>query len=457
MRLNLNKIPFLQKHELRKHAVSFPSFIPIQPYGLNSGDVESISSYLCRQSETSSESSHPFNRRFLERYAEDGDMPSCLKVPARGLHCSNGVGVMATRHAHALNNAIQGLFDASTLTLLPLKHLCDTKARGLMREHLTWCSQCWKSDIHIGQTPYVRLYWLFQHTRICVIHNSRLSEFCPSCGEVKSVYPAFPRQWLCDKCGEELTKSDSNFSANNFTAQDEWISHSLYHLLDRIYSQKLSVRQNQVQIAIKRFLRSFDLSAESFADRLNLDVNIVRRLLEGSSKPYFSTLLDLSYRLDIPLDQFLFDRDVLTSPDLWRNLPTPAFEAHSKLTSKQKKLILRQINRILKRNPCPPIRVSHFARKHNISHSTLYYNFPNEYRELRKRYSSWVMMERRTQHTQRLENLCGAIFSLVRQGVYPSDRKLRDLDILRQTDIRREDVQVILRAFQEIYSSYQTE
>ena len=126
----------------------------------------------------------------------------------------------------------------------------------------------------------------------------------------------------------------------------------------------------------------------------------------------------------------------------------------AKLSERKKQRIFEDLHRALRAKKTPPIRPSHIASKHSIRSSTIRYNFPKEYKELIARRSAWENDLRRKTHQSSIESLTQGIFSLVRQGIYPSERKLRDLKYLRSFEIRRPDLKHILESFQDMYKAY---
>lgn len=456
MKIDLNKLNLLKAEEIGVTDDQFlPYFIPLQPAGYRSGDVEAMSSYICRQAEIVMEWSHIYGQRLLDNFVTSQSLPACRKNSAEVLRLCNSIGVISSRYIEALSNASEGNINAQLLTLHPLRFLCEDNARGLHKQYMEWCPECWRLDREAEESPYVRLYWLVESTKICVIHNHRLSTYCPACGEVKLQFPKFPRQWICDKCGEDLSKPDEKHVPDSFTTKDAWVSNAIYRLIERVYSDELALDQFIVAKAIRRLIYGSKLSLTEFCHKLNIESKSIKNMLDPKRRPYFLAFLDLCYRLDLPPDQFLFDKDILTTTELWRTLPKPAFTSKVNLDHKKKSFIHNELLKLISDNPKPPIRVSHIAKKYEISHSILQYNFPNEYKELRKRWTQWERDYRRRNHTARLEHFVNAVFSLTRHDIYPSERKLRDLELVVPSDLRREDVKCLLRAFQEIYSDLQ--
>ena len=440
-------------YEITRSHRQYALAAPLDPIGLGTGEVEAMSSYLCRLSEDSMEMLVNYSEKILKHADALEGIEVNRKYSTETLRPCNGIGKIAKRCIHAMNLITKSKIDTTYLTSMPLRWLSTTNARGLMKENRVWCTQCWNEDRIRGYRPYLRLAWLFQHSKVCTVHGSRLSEYCPACGDPQIQTPRLPRHWVCDTCGSDLCLPDATYAAENFSQKDEWVSHTIFCFIERIQKERLVIYQDSLQKALKRFLATHGLTTEQLAERLNVDDRILGRLVDKPARPLFPVVLDFCYRIDVPVDQFLFDRDNLTASEMWRNEATEQFFYSRRLTPPQKKRLAKELRSIVKENPMPPIRPSHFARKHNTTFSALNYNYPKEYELLRKRYTHWEKNSRRLGHLERVESLTEGVFGLVRQGIYPSDRRLRDLKLVLPSDLRREDVKVLLRTFQEIYSN----
>jgi len=436
--------------------IHYPLFLPLKPYGLKSGEIEALSSYMCRQAEILREWPQPMTQRLIRNNYESKGLTQNTRYPALGMHSCNGIRTMANNLTSKMNETFEGEFDFKYLSLIPLQYLTDHNCRGLARRNKAWCPECWRSDIALERTPYMRLYWTMDLVSICCIHNCRLSEYCPCCGEVNNQFPKISRQWFCDNCGADLTTEPIDDRIGNFKSEEGWVSHSLFNLIEKVYSNKLTISPPTISKALSHLLNTHKLNSSEFSERLNISKKMIDALLTENHRPYFPALLDMCYRLDIPPDQLLFSRDNLTDQGMWLNIDKQVFVQSSQITEKDRKKVFSALKRIIKENPIPPVRVSHIAKKYEIRYSALNYHFPNEYRILRKRWSDWEANDRRYIHTVRLENLCHAVLGLVKNGVYPSDRRLRDLGLVKPSDLRREDVISVLRTFQDIYSGLDT-
>lgn len=440
---------------LKSHEYTCPYFLSLPIQGAGTGNVEALSSYLSHQAELLSEWSHPYTGRLLKSVLDKDDLPKEDRIPGIGLRTCNGIGVMQERFAKAIREASNGKVNPDLMTLKPIEFLSDSLGHGLLRETMYWCPSCWKDDKDKGGIPYLRLYWTLQQTQTCAIHNERLIDLCPVCGAEKQLFPKFPRQHICDKCGHDLyvVTNTQIQQAKNITDEQIWFSHAIYNLIEKLSSSHYKITDSTLPRALRRLLNMTKISPTDLAKMLHVDLRMIKGLMDNSRRPYFPAFMDMCYRLDIPPDQFLFDKDNLTSPAQWKTYPQTGFVSTKRLLPATKKRILADLRKALKIKTGPPARVSHIASKYDVRYTTLRHNFPEEYRTLTQRRSAWERQFRKDAHQAKIENLTSGIFSLVRQGVYPSERKLRDLKYVKPSDLRREDIKLLLSTFQDIYKS----
>ncbi|ACR13181.2 hypothetical protein TERTU_4150 [Teredinibacter turnerae T7901] len=273
------------------------------------------------------------------------------------------------------------------------------------------------------------------------------------CGAEKNIFGWFPRLHVCDKCGRVLFHDKPSSQDENFTSHELWLSHAVYALIHKVTKNRIIITSDVVSNALTRILETQKITVLEFSKLVQCDTRMLRRLINKEKRPYLPSILDICYRLDIPPDKLFFDRDILTCSENWKTHPREKYIDMSKLTKRKRTDLLKALQSALTTSATIPIRVSHIASRFNIRTSTIRYNFPEEYSILTARRSAWEKTVWRNQHQARLEKLVEGIFSLARVGVYPSERKLRDLNYMLPSDLRREDVKHLLGAFQDVYKS----
>jgi len=448
--MNLEKLSTIKIHRFDFVPYRYPYLVPIKPYGLGGGEIESMSSYILRLSDLYSEPAYAFSYQLLSKYLPENLRPTRKPNDAGGVYACNGIGKWAHRFSQAITDGTEGKINGFNLTQIPIENLSDKVGRGLLRSNLAWCNECFKVDLSEKKTPYVRLYWLFQISDSCTFHKCKLSSFCFKCGQIQAVIKKIPRQWICDKCGADQTESTDPAVPTNRN-ENEWIARSLYKLIERVNGKGYVIQARSLQQALRQILKSHNLTPMEFAEKLNISVDPIKEICVNNMRPYFPYLADLCYRINIPIDQFIFDSDLLSSPELWHGFSKPRYVSTTHISDRDKQSLLNHLKKILLENPMPPVAVSHLARKLNIDYNVIRYHFPDEYSELKRRYLKWDAQRLKDNKHLRMMKLINGVTDLVRLGIFPSDKKLKDFGFLIASDLRREDILSMTRAFQEYY------
>jgi AcrR family transcriptional regulator len=217
-------------------AVSAPPLQPsrlyhLEPIGLGTPFVESLSSYILRLAEA-----HNVLPRHLAYYVRDsvtekGHFPSLTFQNAYALSSNSG---LAQRWVSALERLTLRQ-DIASLTMLPWTHLFATT--GLMHKHLAWCPECWRGWREAGVPLSIPLLWLVSAVSVCPHHQKPLYWFCPGCGQRQPVIAGTGYLGYCAYCRVPLDAASSIEKANNppldstSRERDLWIAQSLGALL----------------------------------------------------------------------------------------------------------------------------------------------------------------------------------------------------------------------------------
>lgn len=217
-------------------AVSAPPLQPsrlyhLEPVGLGTPFVESLSSYILRLAEA-----HNVLPRHLAYYVRDSvtekaHFPSLTFQNAYALSSNSG---LAQRWVSALERLTLRQ-DLASLTMLPWTHLFATT--GLMHKYLAWCPDCWRGWREAGVPLSIPLLWLVSAVSICPHHEKPLQWRCPGCEHRQPHMAGTGYLGICAYCTALLDAAPSIEKVDNLpldsTARerDLWIAQSLGGLL----------------------------------------------------------------------------------------------------------------------------------------------------------------------------------------------------------------------------------
>ena len=181
----------------------------LEPVGLGSPWVESLSGYVARLAE-----SHSVSVRALVFH----EVAPLLGRPRLTKTVNNGLSTFWVREAQALNGTrtlaqdwvriLESLTlrnDLRWLTLLPWTDVLSN--RGLLRSTRAWCPECYTTWQTEERTVYEPLLWALQVVDICPQHRRRLCLQCPICQQPLPLLNSRTRPGYCSKCGSWLGAS----------------------------------------------------------------------------------------------------------------------------------------------------------------------------------------------------------------------------------------------------------
>jgi len=178
----------------------------LEPIGVGTTMVESLTGYVARLAEAHSVSVGNLVGRVLSEFADPKDpiittAAKAFRVGGHGFRACgyviNGVSDRAEKWVHALE-AATARHDLRFLTLLPLRYALPDH---LFRRHRAWCAFCLDQWRRNGQMVYEPLLWAIGASSHCPIHARPLDCTCPRCaGRRLSALGVFSRPGHCERC-----------------------------------------------------------------------------------------------------------------------------------------------------------------------------------------------------------------------------------------------------------------
>lgn len=188
----------------------------VEPLGINTPFVESLTGYIERISEAHGLSVSELFRELI--------FPNLNKHYTNVIAVDGGNGFY--NWAYTINGLgkssaeFVGLFenwttrrDINSLTMMSFRNVIPS--RGLLRKDKSWCPVCYQEMKDQGQV-YDQLIWMIKSNTVCPKHHVRLQDRCPECSRLNNVLERRSRPGFCSKCSNWMGSDSSNDEI------DEW-------------------------------------------------------------------------------------------------------------------------------------------------------------------------------------------------------------------------------------------
>jgi hypothetical protein len=179
----------------------------IPPIGLGTGDVEGLTSYVCRLAEAHLVSPTNLLRYQIEPVAHNGRR-SAKSVNLQS-HPS-GDNRVAARYVVALEyltmqpNLAELTFSSWLMGKRPIGNILTSmfvdRPISMFKNHREWCSECFQDWQDKDQVVYEPLLWSLSLVGICPRHDRWLERVCPHCSKIQPIFAAKTRVGRCSYC-----------------------------------------------------------------------------------------------------------------------------------------------------------------------------------------------------------------------------------------------------------------
>jgi hypothetical protein len=206
----------------------------IPPIGLGAGDVEGLTSYICRLAEAHCVSPTNLLRYQIEPAAGNGRVKATKSVNLQS-HPS-GDNRVAVRYVQALEYLTmqQNLSELTLSSWLMgkrssgniLTSLFVDRPISMFKTCREWCPDCFQEWQNNDRDIYEPLLWSLSLVAICPHHDRWLERVCPHCSKIQPIFAAKTRVGRCSHCHAWL-ESKSDYSEKEGDRCDErkvWLS-----------------------------------------------------------------------------------------------------------------------------------------------------------------------------------------------------------------------------------------
>lgn len=280
-------------------------FYHLEPIGIGTPYVESLSSYtarlanehcitsltLMRRCSLIEPALKPFIKsfRFYQKFV--------LGTGELALKLYKVLGLLTMRH------------ELPWTTMVPWMNVISQ--RSLIRGTRAWCPFCYKIWLKNNKIVYDPLLWTLKSVTVCPVHNVPLASFCPTCKSSVLHLASRSRPGFCTQCEGWLgTFQNTSISALPTTLSEEarwqlWKAEAVGELLAKARDVNLPTR-HQVAKSLKHCIDTYaDGKAARFAAQIRVPASYFPRWLDSSRLPTLEYVLQVAYKGSIPLLDFL--------------------------------------------------------------------------------------------------------------------------------------------------------
>lgn len=283
----------------------------IEPIGIGTSLVESLTSYISRLAEEHTVSVGDLVGRVLSDQANSGDpiitqSAKAVRVGGHGFracgYALNGVSKRTATWVHALETATSRC-DLRFLTLLPFQNVLPGH---LFRNRRAWCALCFEDQRTTGQIVYEPLLWGLKVSTHCPVHARALDNTCPRCGRTLNPLGVFSRAGHCGRCGAWLGRAqaaDSYPSRPDRPSGEEPAGSSAQagDLLSQLPQVDPATARESLRRSLAVYLAQLaDGNILALAEYIRCPRSILQTWLDGTTVPRLATLLRTCRFLNIP-------------------------------------------------------------------------------------------------------------------------------------------------------------
>ena len=299
----------------------------LEPIGIGTFYIESLTSYVARLAEAHSVPSGTLLAKEVRPMVRPGSATNPLNSSSivalygqASVKALNGTQIGAKQLVFALE-ALTKRTDLQFLTMLPWAQVFPVL--GLLKHFHAWCPYCYQEWLNNKQAIYSPLLWALKAVKICPNHLQSLESKCPHCE--REFLPLWhnSRPGFCLKCGGWLginpemdDQHKSLFEETVNRQQEIWIVQTLGELIRLAPEFSNPPLRETIKTMLKAYVDQYTQgNVSAFGRWLGLSRHEILHWYSGVAIPNLDKLLKICYILETTLVNFLQLKLVPLSPN----------------------------------------------------------------------------------------------------------------------------------------------
>jgi TniQ len=216
----------------------------IPPIGIGTGDVEGLTSYICRLAEAHCVSPTNLLRYQIEPVAGNGRVKATKSVNLQS-HPS-GDNRVAVRYVQALEyltmqpNLSELTLSSWLMGKRPIGNILTSlfvdRPISMLKTCREWCPDCLQEWQNSDRDIYEPLLWSLSLVAICPHHDRWLERCCPHCANTQPIFAAKTRVGHCSHCHAWLGMSSDYSKQEGDRCEDRkvwlsWLAHQAFAVI----------------------------------------------------------------------------------------------------------------------------------------------------------------------------------------------------------------------------------
>jgi AraC-like DNA-binding protein len=379
----------------------------LEPIGVGSPMVESLTSYIVRLAEA-----HSVYPRALILH-EIAPLLKLLSLNQNGHIVYDHVtiylkkSVVLNGRTTQTSDIVQALeqltlrYDLHFLTMLPWQFVLSSQK--LLRRTRAWCPICYQEWLNKNQTLYEPLLWSLEVINVCHQHRLRLQMRCPNskCNQVQLPLSQHAQSGYCSRCNSWLGSLPQCEAGESLVFEDnewkwqQWIVHAVGDLLSAAPALSDAPQRERILSTIDMYAEKLTGGQrEKLIHLLECNSSTIRGWFYKDLTPQLSHLLQFCFRLGASPIQLLLG-----------NIEEAAVEKHT-LVDRPKgryqkfdeERIRQMLEAILRSEDTSP-SMREVARQLGHDQSQIYRRFPELCRAISAKHAASPIFTRQVQIT----------------------------------------------------------